>query len=126
MEYSTASNLAGLMGLSTGIVARLLLFRHDGWDLLGKRVFMVYLTLFALLCIVVRSTDHLAWPVGPLRGCILDLRRLSALEIAFSHLAGLYGSIAIYRLFLYRSDESATVRQAAENAGGLERTRMAG
>ena len=82
-----------------GIGVHLTLFRHGEWDRFFMRICCCYLGLLLLVFL-----QSVLGPVhdGSLTFPLFFIRGAKALWLAVAHLVGVFGSMAIYRLFFHR------------------------
>jgi hypothetical protein len=85
MEYP---DIMALLATASGVVIHLFLFRKGEWDVASPSIFVSYVTLFAVTALFSRV--------------FLDVFLSYVTQLAAWHVAGLYGSMLVYRAFFHR------------------------
>lgn len=79
-----------LLSVSSGVLTHNLIFRHGEWDVASPRLVLVYLS--TLLVTLLAVTPH-------------SYESFKEITAYFScHIAGIYGSMLIYRAYFHRLD----------------------
>ncbi|KAK4448808.1 Tryprostatin B 6-hydroxylase [Podospora aff. communis PSN243] len=77
-----------VLAIASGIAAHLAVFRKGEWDVASPSIFVFYIVSFALVSLPAHY--HLGFPL------------LSAVTLAGLHVAGLFGSMLVYRAWFHR------------------------
>lgn len=95
----TAAAAFSLYTFVAGVVAHVAYYRHGEWDRLTVRICATYFSIVSIVCMLsIGATDEWSW-----HDLSLWLSSLSfAVKLTIPHLAGIFSSITIYRLFFHR------------------------